>query len=297
MVPELRDELLKYLQTPRSLFTLRMAATHYGWAGFPRPDSAFVDESIQKEIFALRSAELYFVSTDMAALAVAAGKTLPSFTLDREDIPGPNGLLIFDTPIDSILEFTPDGGVSTDAVPIIGFSWTIFNAIDANHFRQGGLYLTVYSWNPSNTPRLRHDNELLIPFEYPYDLNSEFFKNSIIATYGRTFITALLLMQQPGMARTQIHEPDALDRAILKRKHRKPEEVRVINLRYAPTPKSNNSNLSSRTYDHRWAVRGHWRKQWYPKRNGHLPIWIDSYIKGPEGASLITGEKVYAWTK
>lgn len=31
-----------------------------------------------------------------------------------------------------------------------------------------------------------------------------------------------------------------------------------------------------------WAVRGHWRNQWYPSENMHKQVWIESYIKGPE---------------
>jgi hypothetical protein len=39
-----------------------------------------------------------------------------------------------------------------------------------------------------------------------------------------------------------------------------------------------------RKYDRwTWAVRPHWRNQWYPKRGVHKPILIDLYIKGIEG--------------
>lgn len=32
----------------------------------------------------------------------------------------------------------------------------------------------------------------------------------------------------------------------------------------------------------RWVVRGHWRRQWFPKRDTHAPVWIHPYVKGPE---------------
>lgn len=35
-------------------------------------------------------------------------------------------------------------------------------------------------------------------------------------------------------------------------------------------------------WSHRWAVRGHWRNQWYPKLQRHCQIWIEPHIKGPE---------------
>ena len=36
----------------------------------------------------------------------------------------------------------------------------------------------------------------------------------------------------------------------------------------------------------RWIVRGHWRKQWYPKDGAHKPLFIEPHIKGPDGAPL-----------
>jgi hypothetical protein len=42
---------------------------------------------------------------------------------------------------------------------------------------------------------------------------------------------------------------------------------------------------------------GHWRKQWYPSQERNVPIWISPYVKGPDGAPLLAGEKVYAWQR
>jgi hypothetical protein len=39
-------------------------------------------------------------------------------------------------------------------------------------------------------------------------------------------------------------------------------------------------------YSHRWITRGHWRQQWYPSLQTHRQIWINPYVKGPEGAPL-----------
>lgn len=35
-------------------------------------------------------------------------------------------------------------------------------------------------------------------------------------------------------------------------------------------------------WSHRWLVRGHWRRQFFPKRAAHAPIWIHPHVKGPE---------------
>lgn len=49
-----------------------------------------------------------------------------------------------------------------------------------------------------------------------------------------------------------------------------------------------------RTYHHRWPVRMHKVRQWYPSAQEHRLIWRGPYIKGPAEAPLMLGEKVYA---
>ncbi|WP_255312534.1 hypothetical protein [Rhodococcus tukisamuensis] len=39
-------------------------------------------------------------------------------------------------------------------------------------------------------------------------------------------------------------------------------------------------------------VRGHWRHQWYPSVQRHVPIWITDYIAGPENAPIVVRDKV-----
>lgn len=37
---------------------------------------------------------------------------------------------------------------------------------------------------------------------------------------------------------------------------------------------------------YQWIVRGHWRNQYYPKAERHVPIFISPYLKGPEDKPL-----------
>jgi hypothetical protein len=41
-----------------------------------------------------------------------------------------------------------------------------------------------------------------------------------------------------------------------------------------------------REWNYQWLVRGHWRKQWFPSRSAHVPVWIAPYVKGPEDKPL-----------
>ncbi|MGW0950004.1 hypothetical protein ACWD4O_46830 [Streptomyces sp. NPDC002623] len=46
-------------------------------------------------------------------------------------------------------------------------------------------------------------------------------------------------------------------------------------------------------YHHRWPVRMHKVRQWYPSLQEHRVIWRGPYIKGPAGAPPVIGEKAY----
>lgn len=70
-------------------------------------------------------------------------------------------------------------------------------------------------------------------------------------------------------------------------------DVRVIRLA-APSPRpSDPVGETKRVYHHRWPVRMHKVRQWYPSRQEHRVIWRGPYIKGPADASLMMGEKIY----
>lgn len=47
-----------------------------------------------------------------------------------------------------------------------------------------------------------------------------------------------------------------------------------------------------------WLVRGHWRRQFYPKANRNVPIFIEPYMKGPDDKPLkVPAPTVFAVTR
>ena len=66
----------------------------------------------------------------------------------------------------------------------------------------------------------------------------------------------------------------------------------VTYLSHRPRTSSASRPASGRTYSHRWVVRGHWRRQWYPSQNRHHPIWITEYIAGPDNSPVKLSDKV-----
>jgi hypothetical protein len=70
-------------------------------------------------------------------------------------------------------------------------------------------------------------------------------------------------------------------------------DVRAIRLA-APSPRpSDPVGETKRLYHHRWPVRMHKVRQWYPSHQEHRVIWRGPYIKGPADAPLMMGEKAY----
>lgn len=70
-------------------------------------------------------------------------------------------------------------------------------------------------------------------------------------------------------------------------------DVRVIRLA-APSPRASDpAEETKRVYHHRWPVRMHKVRQWYPSHQEHRVIWRGPYIKGPADAPLMMGEKAY----
>lgn len=74
--------------------------------------------------------------------------------------------------------------------------------------------------------------------------------------------------------------------------HRDHHDTRVVQLRAFSA--QSDSGDSGRQYQHRWIVRMHKVNQWYPSEQVHRIIWRGPYIKGPEHAPLLVGEKVQA---
>jgi hypothetical protein len=72
-------------------------------------------------------------------------------------------------------------------------------------------------------------------------------------------------------------------------------DTRIVRLRgWDPTRPESKRQTRGRHYTHRWVVRMHKVRQWYPSEGVHKIIWRGPYIKGPDGALLLDGDKVHA---
>lgn len=245
--------------------------------------------------------ELYYVHEDMTELARAAARSMPEFSIHEEDLPSPAGFVVFETPVDV---YSEDRG----EVQIVAASWgpcwnSEVKSLWVTWYTDAELVMEQARLQGLGLPRLDtrlfiHTESLLSlegttaicvdhdGTEVPFDDRDPHSQASWLATLKTVW---LLMGQTVGSV------SDArFDRASARRLARSgiaTTRVRVITLRRAA---GEGSGLSDREFHHRWVVRGHWRQQWLPSRSVHRPTWIAPHVKGPDGAPLLGGEKVYA---
>lgn len=261
-----------------------------------------------RETTKLAYGDLYFVSEEMTELSLAASRTMPLFDADAQDFPSETGAAYF------------DGGVAAlwgdHRVAIHLITWQVLTmgaavAVYIDVSSTQGIFKDLESWNES-LRQLRSVggsegglwfNDItrgLIGFHPEEALQDEEAERLIRDRYTvstTAFLllrSALLLMQQP-LALVEDAQYDRAARRRMQKLGQDPPRVRVISLRRSATGSSDGE--SDREYHHRWIVKGHWRKQWYPSREVHRPVWIAPHVKGPDDKPFIGGEKVYSWTK
>jgi hypothetical protein len=254
------------------------------------------------EIGRLSNADLYFVSADMTELATTAATSLPPFDLSTSDAPSTAGLIVFEKPIATDVNTKAGHG---ETVFISAASWDFGTAPRWGVALWFSFYIDLHltldlmveegretkkeaARQKGSQPRFTYTMDAAHMVDRGIPVTND---DSVLNSWGRTILAAWLLMGQP-LASTSTVNADRSAQKRIRRIGQEPAPVRVVELRRPKT--SSSAGNSDREYHHQWIVRGHWRQQWHPKRQVHRPVWIAPHIKGPEGAPLIGGEKVYA---
>jgi hypothetical protein len=303
-MPRIREDLVTY---GRDIFP-----AVYGWSirnsmQAVRPAGMSDEQAAQllgqAEVRRLQDAELFHVSGPMAELAVEASRSLPSYRISSLDLPAPAGLICFDRTLQ-----VNDRGVmlpgARGQVAICAASWDVIRPF---FHTDTGVYDALWITFYSDTSKLDSvarlpialtlENEMQVPIDVSTDLyDGDVEKVNGYADAARTLFATWSLMQQPHLTDTHsVNLPRFVKRQFT-RANRIPPQVRVVTLRTAAGHESEGDGHGN-GYFHQWIVRGHWRQQWYPGKQTHRPVWIAPHIKGPEGAPLLGGERVYDWKR
>ncbi|WP_218579046.1 hypothetical protein [Phytohabitans houttuyneae] len=100
-----------------------------------------------QEVGRLRKADLFYVSEQMTTLAVAAGRSLPEFTLMPEDLPSPSGLVYFAKPIAAV-DYSQWYENEAES-PIVAASWGHWTGNNPA-WVNGGVWVTWYADRDAN---------------------------------------------------------------------------------------------------------------------------------------------------
>lgn len=249
----------------------------------------------------VRDAELFYVSGPMCDLAYRAASTLEAFPLRPWDLESTHGLIWFEKPI---APFGPIGfhllswSVVSDAVYIglLMHREDVAEWARQNDEAGEGKSPTLEELEQANQPSFYRIMGRAVPWGEPVALATDDPGDvREVAELWVRFASALLLMRQK-LATTERVRPARASQRRLLRENAPASAVRVISLRSISGETGNAA--SQREWAHQWVVRGHWRMQ--PCGSGRKerrPTWIAPHLKGPDGAPLLGGEKVYAWSR
>jgi hypothetical protein len=285
-LPKVRRQTLRFLNDPQSAIRSNTG-----------PD---LQPGLDALASALQVGDLFWVQQDMAALAMSAGEQLAAARWATADRPAPCGLLYWDGGVGYI-----DGyGVE---IPVEACAW-------GPH--QGEMMLWLLMSRDrlvAETAKKSHDFTLvveeippLVPIfgttlpvgdePVPMVDISPRLPQSVVAALA----SAWLLMQQPLLIDRSRERADKPTARAYARNGLPAPEVTVVDLRrqYTPQDQDPGDDEGGRHYRYRWVVSGHWRNQAYgPDRSLRRQTWIPAYVKGPNGAPLLSTEKVNVWRR
>lgn len=270
----------------------------------------------------LPAAELFYVNKEMVELSRHAAESLPDYRLSPQDLPSEIGLMVYAEP-----PVAGTSGINHEAITVV--SWGPGAGGIALHrwapvkddwaVTAGGKHrplppapeldetlrsifepkLKHAAMPPSFNPTHGYHWLGLTPMPYsamdgwPERVSTGNSNPQAEVMLERTIVATWLLMGQ-SITHHEMFLPDRGTRRRLAREQPNAEPtIRYIALRRAHTVSTTDTDQShGRSYSHQWIVRGHWRRQWYPSRQDHRPVWISPHIAGPGDKPLLGGERV-----
>lgn len=263
------------------------------------------------QMLVLDRGETFGVSAEIAELLEAAGSTLPDFSLHEDDAPSRTGFVYLERP----LHLHDDAQRRPIAVKALGWL-PVVTGNELEHpdgsitDREERAGIAIVVWTDPRDPydHFLHDNPQvdvttlpplfflgIQPHEWNRPLSELGEQQAMMAEVIRWVYALWLFVKEPFIdGRMVLPDRPAQKRAL--RAGRPTAEVRVIHLRKRETRHCEDAEHLTDDevlWSHRWRVAGHWRMQWYPSQQRHLPRWINPYIKGPDHLPLLIKDTTY----
>ena len=262
----------------------------------------------EARLAAMTGAEFFWVTADMAQVALDASHDLPAIVWD-EVLPARAGWLGLAAPLPA-LSFPPIFPVPgtgdeeiTGPIPVDAVSWSQDDGQvrvvawcrearlpGTGRVQVGPLQALLRVTTDVNRERLPLAGAQVVDGDTG-EIKASGDSLGLLAFLGAT----LTLMMQPTLVEASRRDPRTMGPAP-DRPGRVPV-VTLIDLRPLRQVAAE-SDESGRVYRHRWVVRGHWRNQAVGKgRAQRRPTWVASYVKGPADAPLLSTDKVMVWRR
>lgn len=331
-LPGVRNRLIgSLLLPPRDNLTRAVIAAQAAGGAQRLADPAVTDPYAQaglllaNEVARLRAASLFWVSPGMTALCRAAAPAMPAFRPGPGDFPAACGLMYFAAPLDSYMPLPrlvlgDHGGqllLASSAVPVCAVAWGPWD--ERGRWPGGGTWFTFYTPAPSREelaaanglspweaaqarlPPLILDHELACPASDAVPLDRPLGEavrdpSSVYAWMHLVLCACRMMATSRTAAVTSQVPPRPVRRQAARARVTLPgAPVRLVDLP-RPAARSRAAGLSPGARHGprvRFPVTGHWRNQWFPGSHAHRPVWIDGYVKGPDGAPFRAPHTVY----
>lgn len=244
---------------------------------------------------ALIGRHAYFATPEMSEVIISgATRDIKDLALTPADLPSPQGLLLMNRPSGSgaVLWWAPgpDNTIwaATKSVRLLE-KWLLSDPKAAEFPLHPYVMASLSDPISDAAPVVR---DVTLPFEAlaGHAPDRGRFDEPDASGVLQIFLSFAHMIRQEIAEATTVSTPPAPVVDKKGRKRFRKDTITFLSVRRSP-PKAGRGD-SHREYSHRWVVRGHWRRQWYPSEGRHKPKWIMEYIAGPEDAPLLVHDKV-----
>lgn len=273
----------------------------------------------------LKEAQTYYVAPHMMEVIQSTKDTMPSFPLTTHNIPCPVGFCYLPVAhrIGPALE-----ALGVTGVPARAFAWTLGPDPVAERmsssaygcgtdvegaaqcFLCGHYHLTMLYWIgfadndwPGEPRYLVPTGTAFLPLGKGKNWDAslrivdgdtgremEDARDSLSMDSLRFFVSFLCFIRQKCIVEVQERAPRSTRRRLPDDWVPEPTIRTILLRRYAE--ESERQGHSQVDWRCKWWVQGHWRDQWYSSIKAHMPVYIETYIKGPEDKPLKLPDKV-----
>lgn len=251
--------------------------------GDPRSVKAFMESGESGSFTPLATGETYFMDKHFCSLVEHASPTLPEpIKFELEWMLSSHGWLCLETPVDIPAVILNDGFKFDPKIGAIG--WLPTTDKSAIAVWVYGVYPYAHRYFAPFLKVPLYDGKSLAWNIEDWKAGKPSTAESVSqACYTTRWVyAALYFMAQQLTSRVRYQTDRATRRRAEKIKQNVPPFIEVITLRRKQQDREAAKAHQDIDWQWQWAVRGHWRDQWYPAEGIHKPVFIESYIKGPE---------------